>query len=196
LKLIVGLGNPGEKYESTRHNVGFDVIGLFRREIIIKSGERYQHHSLVIDGQLGNNDLVLAKPQTFMNASGKAVSALALFYGVPMDDVYVIYDDLNLSLGILRIRRGGSSGGHKGIKSIIDSLGDQNFPRLRIGIGNPPEGMDTMDYVLGEFSKEEREDIDRIESIAVDALKTIIIDGIDSAMNKYNNRQKDDSVLI
>ncbi len=135
MKLIVGLGNPGEKYKFSRHNVGFDVIDLFSREAVIISSERYQDFSLITEVSLDKENLILAKPQTFMNSSGKAVSALALYYNIPIEDIFVIYDDINLELGLLRIRRNGSAGGHKGVQSIIDALGSQDFPRLRIGIG-------------------------------------------------------------
>jgi len=208
MKLIVGLGNPGEKYELTRHNAGFEVIDLFRREICAKSNPwHHESSSLISEARLETQalekleqrvlgasapreDLILAKPQTFMNSSGTAVSALASKYNVPMEDLYVIYDDIDLELGLLRIRRGGSAGGHKGVRSIIESLGSHSFPRLRIGIGQPPPEMDAIDYVLSRFSDQEREQIQQVEQIAVEALKTMILEGIDSAMNKFNARQK------
>jgi PTH1 family peptidyl-tRNA hydrolase len=189
LKLIVGLGNPGRKYELTRHNVGFEIIDLFCCEI--RAGEvKQQDFSLVAEARLETEDLILAKPQTFMNSSGVAVAALLSKYGIPIEDLYVIYDDLNLDLGILRIRRKGSAGGHKGVKSIIDSLGSQSFPRLRVGIGQPPQQMEAIDYVLSRFSTEEREQIEQVERMAVEALKVMILDGIDSAMNRFNVRQE------
>jgi len=188
LKLIVGLGNPRRKYELTRHNVGFEVIDLFHREVHA-GAIKLQSLSLVAEGRLDTVDIILAKPQTFMNSSGKAVASLVSSYSIPLEDLYVIYDDLNLDLGILRIRRGGSAGGHKGVKSIIDSLGSQSFPRLRIGIGQPSQQMDVMDYVLGRFSVQEREQIEQTEQMAVEALKVMILDGIDSAMNGFNIRR-------
>jgi PTH1 family peptidyl-tRNA hydrolase len=199
LKLIVGLGNPGRKYELTRHNVGFEIIDLFRREVCAAVGAgleptRRQDFSFVVEGWLETEDLILAKPQTFMNSSGVAVASLVSRCGVPLEDLYVIYDDLNLDLGILRIRRGGSAGGHKGLKSIIDSLGSQSFPRLRVGIGQPPQQMDAIDYVLSRFSTQEREQIEQIEQMAVEALKVMILDGIDSAMNRFNVRQESGSI--
>jgi len=189
LKLIVGLGNPGRKYELTRHNVGFEVIDLLCDEIRAGRTKR-QNFSLVAEGRLETEHLILAKPQTFMNSSGVAVSSLVSKYGVQLDDLYVIYDDLNLDMGILRIRRRGSAGGHKGVKSIISSLGSQLFPRLRIGIGQMDRGTEAIDYVLSKFSHDEREQIDQTEYMAVDALKVMIRDGIDPAMNKYNVRQE------
>lgn len=189
MKLIVGLGNPGRKYKLTRHNVGFEIIDLFCREI--SAGEaRRQNSSLVVEGWLGTEDLILAKPKTFMNSSGAAVASLASEYGIPPENLYVIYDDLNLDLGIIRIRRGGSAGGHKGVKSIIDSLGSQSFPRLRVGIGQPPGRMEAIEYVLSRFSTRERDLVEQIEQIAVEALKAMILDGIDSAMNRFNVRQR------
>ncbi len=190
MKLIVGLGNPGEKYKLSRHNVGFDVIDLFCHEVILRSSERYQDFSLITEAILDKEDLILAKPQTFMNSSGKAVSALAQHYNIPIEDIFVIYDDLNLELGLLRIRRNGSAGGHKGVQSIIDSLGSQNFPRLRIGIGQPPQDMEVIDYVLGDFTPEERDVIEKTKLMATEALKMIILQGLEPVMNKFNSRQK------
>jgi PTH1 family peptidyl-tRNA hydrolase len=189
LKLIVGLGNPGKKYELTRHNVGFEVIDLFCNEIQAGKARR-ENLSLVAEGRLGTEELILAKPQTFMNSSGLAVSSLVSKYGFQLDDIYVVYDDLNLDLGILRIRRKGSAGGHKGVKSIINSLGSQLFPRLRIGIGYLDQRTEAIDYVLGKFSYAERQQIEQTELMAVDALKLMICDGIESAMNNFNVRQE------
>lgn len=190
MKLIVGLGNPGEKYKLSRHNVGFDVIDLFCREVVIRASERYQNFSLITEAILDKEDLILAKPQTFMNSSGKAVSALAQHYNIPIENIFVIYDDLNLELGLIRIRRNGSAGGHKGVQSIIDSLGSQNFPRLRIGIGQPPQDMEVIDYVLGDFTPEERDVIEKTKLMATEALKMIILQGLEPVMNKFNSRQK------
>ena len=162
MKLIVGLGNPGKKYELTRHNVGFEVIDLFCSEIGAGQAKR-QNFSLVMKGQLGTEDLILAKPQTFMNSSGVAISSLVSAYGIQLDNLYVVYDDLNLDLGILRIRRKGSAGGHRGVKSIISSLGTQIFPRLRIGIGQLDQGTEAINYVLGRFTHKERQQIEQTE---------------------------------
>jgi PTH1 family peptidyl-tRNA hydrolase len=189
LKLIVGLGNPSNKYEYTRHNVGFDVIDLFRYELQLGKNFRKEHHSLVIEGQLESNRLLLAKPQTFMNSSGIAVQDLALDYEIPLEDIIVIYDDLNLEFGFLRIRRSGSAGGHKGVKSIIESLGSQSFPRIRIGIGQPSQDTEVIDYVLSRFTSKEREEIEKAEQSAVEALKIMILEGVEPAMNKFNTRQ-------
>ena len=191
MKLIVGLGNPSEKYARTRHNVGFDIIDIFCRELGTKPDFRREHRSLLLNGNLGEESIILAKPQTYMNSSGRAVSAIISDYEIPLDSVIVIYDDLNLELGLIRIRRSGSAGGHNGIKSIISSLESESFPRLRVGIGQPPQNMEVIDYVLGDFSSEEREEIEKAELVAVDALKTMLLEGIETAMNRFNSRQKD-----
>ena len=189
MKLVIGLGNPGREYELTRHNVGSEVIELFRREICAGKPKR-QGASSVAEGHLETEKLILATPRTFMNSSGVAVAELVSKYDIPPEDVYVVYDDLNLELGILRIRRRGSAGGHKGVNSIINSLKTESFPRLRIGIGQPPQKVEAIDYVLSRFSAQEREQIEQVEQMAVDALKVIVRDGIDSAMNKFNVRQE------
>lgn len=191
MKLVVGLGNPSNKYEYTRHNVGFDVIDLFRHELRLGKDFRKEHHSLVSEGQLESQSILLAKPQTFMNSSGIAVHALVLDYEIPLEDIIVIYDDLNLELGLLRVRRSGSAGGHKGVKSIIESLGSESFPRIRIGIGQPPQDMEVIDYVLSKFTSEERDEIEKAEQTAIEALKIMILEGVEPAMNKFNTRQKD-----
>ena len=185
MKLIVGLGNPGKKYEFTKHNVGFEIIDLLHNEICAGKSRR-QDLSLVANGQLEEEKLILAKPQTFMNSSGVAVAALMSKYDIPLENLCVIYDDLDLDLGVLRIRRKGSAGGHKGMKSIIASLGSELFPRLRIGIGQPSGRMDAIDYVLSKFSNKQREQLEHVEHMAVDALKTMILDGAESAMNRFN----------
>lgn len=196
IKLIVGLGNPGERYRLTRHNIGFEVVDLFCQELTERTDEHYQDFSIIVRGQINGSHLILAKPQTFMNLSGKSVSALVNSYAIPIENLCVVYDDLDLKLGSLRIRRGGSSGGHKGLNSIIEALGTQAFPRLRIGIGKLPEGVNAIDFVLSEFSEEERREIEKVKVIAVQALKTMIVEGIDVAMNRYNSRQKDDQTKI
>ncbi len=169
--------------------MGFEIIDLFCQEIRVGKMRR-QDFSLIAEGRLGTEELILAKPQTFMNSSGIAVSSLVSKYSTPLDDLYVVYDDIDLDLGILRIRRKGSAGGHKGMKSIINSLGTQSFPRMRIGIGQPPQEMDSIDYVLSRFSDQEREQIHQVERLAIEALKIMILDGIDSAMNEFNVRQE------
>ena len=184
-KLIVGLGNPGPQYQFTRHNVGFEVVDRLIIKLNIKKLiEKY--HAFVAFGRLNDFDIILAKPLTYVNASGQAVAPIASEFNIPLTELCIVYDDLNLDLGVLRIRRGGSDGGHNGIKSIIHHLGNQDFPRLRIGIGNPVD--DAISHVLGKFTKEERIVIDESIEKAADALEILITDGIEAAMNKFNMR--------
>lgn len=182
MKLIVGLGNPGVKYETTRHNIGFltaDLLGeAFDVNIDLK-GLLCLHNSFRCNGE----KVVVVKPQTYMNLSGDCVGQLARYYKVEHKDILVIADDLSLPVGTMRFRSRGSSGGHNGLKSIIAHLGDDDFPRLKIGIGR---GDDVIDYVLGHFGKEEWEKISVMMSLAVDAVKLWICDGDQAVMNRYN----------
>lgn len=182
MKLIVGLGNPGVKYETTRHNIGFltaDLLGeAFDVNIDLK-GLLCLHNSFRCNGE----KVVVVKPQTYMNLSGDCVGQLARYYKVEHKDILVIADDLSLPVGTMRFRSRGSSGGHNGLKSIIAHLGDDDFPRLKIGIGR---GDDVIDYVLGHFGKEEWEKISAMMSLAVDAVKLWICDGDQAVMNRYN----------
>lgn len=182
MKLIVGLGNPGVKYETTRHNVGFltaDLLGeAFDVNIDLK-GLLCLHNSFRCNGE----KVVVVKPQTYMNLSGDCVGQLARYYKVEHKDILVIADDLSLPVGTMRFRSRGSSGGHNGLKSIIAHLGGDDFPRLKIGIGR---GDDVIDYVLGHFGKEEWEKISAMMSLAVDAVKLWICDGDQAVMNRYN----------
>ncbi|HIE28665.1 TPA: aminoacyl-tRNA hydrolase [Candidatus Poribacteria bacterium] len=184
-KLIVGLGNPGRRYQFTRHNVGFEVIDKLIIRLNIKRIVE-KHHALVAFGRLSDFDIILAKPLTFVNASGQSVAPIVSEFNLPLTELCVVYDDLNLDLGILRIRRAGSDGGHKGLKSIIHHLDSQDFPRLRVGIGKPAD--DAISHVLSEFTSEERVVIDESIEKAADALETLITDGIEAAMNKFNMR--------
>lgn len=182
MKLIVGLGNPGVKYETTRHNIGFltaDLLGeAFDVNIDLK-GLLCLYNSFRCNGE----KVVVVKPQTYMNLSGDCVGQLARYYKVEHKDILVIADDLSLPVGTMRFRSRGSSGGHNGLKSIIAHLGDDDFPRLKIGIGR---GDDVIDYVLGHFGKEEWEKISVMMSLAVDAVKLWICDGDQAVMNRYN----------
>jgi PTH1 family peptidyl-tRNA hydrolase len=189
LKLIIGLGNPGKKYEFTRHNVGFEIIDLLRHEI--SAGKmKSVDFAIVAEGRLDTEKIVLAKPQTFMNSSGLSVSLLASRYNISLEDLGVIYDDIDLELGMIRIRRSGSPGGHKGLKSIVNSIKSQSFPRIRVGVGQPPAGMDAIDYVLSRFSVHERDEIQQAEQTVLEALTVMIMEGIEPAMNRFNYRQK------
>lgn len=184
MKLIVGLGNPGKKYEHTRHNMGFDVIDLFS-ELAQIDIDKDAFKGLVGRGKVFDEDVYLLKPQTFMNLSGESVREIVSYFKIPKEDIIVIYDDLDLEPGKIRLRLSGSSGGHRGIQNIIEQLGTENIKRIRIGIGKPT--YDTIDYVLGKPLKEEQALIDEAIKKAVDALKEILKNNFDSAMNKYNH---------
>lgn len=184
MKLIVGLGNPGKKYEHTRHNMGFDVVDLFS-ELAQIDIDKDAFKGLVGRGKVFDEDVYLLKPQTFMNLSGESVREIVSYFKIPKEDIIVIYDDLDLEPGKIRLRLSGSSGGHRGIQNIIDQLGSEEIKRIRIGIGKPT--YDTIDYVLGKPLKEEQVLIDEAIKKAVDALKEILKNNFDSAMNKYNH---------
>ncbi len=183
--LIVGLGNPGREYRENRHNVGFMLVDRLSQAVEI-SPSRLQSKALMGMGAYAGQRLILAKPQTFMNLSGQAVSSLVRFYKVPLTNLLVAHDDLDLPLGTLRLRPGGGSGGQKGLGSIIQQLGTQDFPRLRIGIGRPPGQMDAAAYVLQNFSASEREMLQAVLERGVDAVRAFLELGLEAAMNKYN----------
>ena len=188
MKLIVGLGNPGKAYAGNRHNVGFQCIDRLSAEHRIPVKERRLRlkplKAVFGRGEVGGTPVVLAKPRTFMNLSGRAVAQLVRRFGITPDDLIVIHDDMDLPLGKLRIRRGGSAGGHKGVASVIDSLGTEDFARVRIGIGRP-DG-DEVSYVLGDFTAEEKEVVTQAVGQAAEAVRCILSDGIEAAMNRYN----------
>ncbi len=183
--LITGLGNPGRQYRETRHNVGFMTVDRLAAHLGI-TFTRMESKAMIAKGEHRGQRLILAKPQTFMNLSGQSVGALARFYKVPPTQLLVIFDDVDLPLGTLRIRPGGGSSGQKGMTSIIERLGTQDFPRLRVGIGRPPGRMEAADYVLQAFSKGEKELLDTTLDRAVQAILEFTGAGLDSAMNKYN----------
>ncbi|MCS7014898.1 MAG: aminoacyl-tRNA hydrolase [Gemmatales bacterium] len=189
MKLIVGLGNPDAEYQGTRHNVGFEVVDCLAQNWA--SGQSWQCNfsSQILPILLNSQKLLLIKPQTYMNRSGLAVAALVGFYQVPLCDLLVVCDDLNLALGQLRLRARGSHGGHKGLLDIQQRLGTTEYPRLRIGIGHPPLGQDAADYVLGRFRPEERPLMDQAVRRAADAVVVWVREGIDAAMNRFNERQ-------
>ena len=183
--LMVGLGNPGREYRFNRHNVGFMAIDTLCREWKVDLN-RVQAKALVCPTNFGGRRVILAKPQTFMNLSGQSVSALLHFYKVPLENLLVIHDDLDLAVGILRIRPEGGSAGQKGLGSTIEKLGTEHFPRLRIGIGRPPGRMDSAAYVLQDFPKGEQETIVQVLDRARQAVETFISSGIVTAMNQFN----------
>lgn len=185
MKLIVGLGNPGRQYASTRHNVGFMVIDRLARELNVAVTKK-MFNSLVGQGLIDREKIVLAMPQTYMNLSGQAVGPLLNWHKLDPSDLVVIYDDLDLTAGSLRIRPSGGAGGHKGMQSIIAVLGTENFTRVRVGIGRPEiVEMETVDYVLSRLAPGEMEEA--LKSAAV-AVMCIVRDGLEKAMNLYNRR--------
>lgn len=183
MKLIVGLGNPGKKYEHTRHNMGFDTVDLFSALTKIDI-DKEVFHGLAGRGKAFNQDLILFKPTTFMNLSGNAVREISSFFKIPKEDIIVIYDDMDIKPGEIRLRKAGSSGGHNGIKHIIEQLGTEEIKRIRIGIGKPE--YDTIDFVLSKPTKEEQILIDEAINRSVEALKCILVDNFDKAMSKFN----------
>lgn len=182
--LVVGLGNPGEKYDKTRHNVGFDIIDLCETKYkftINRTKFKGVYGETIIEGE----KVIFLKPQTYMNLSGDSIRELAMFYKIPNDNIIVIYDDISLEMGRIRIKEKGSAGGHNGIKSIISQLSTQEFPRIKVGIGKPKDEL--TDYVLGKFSKEELNLIEKVFDVAVEAVGIIISKGVQEAMNKFNS---------
>lgn len=183
--IIIGLGNPGKKYENTRHNAGFDAIDFLSKRHNI-SVTKIKHKSLIGEGRIGAEKVVLIKPQTYMNLSGEAVLSAVQFYKVDIENVIVLYDDIDLDIGKLRIRKKGSAGSHNGMKSIIKCLGRQDFPRIRIGVSKPEEGRDLADFVLSRVPKDKQMDMDSAIEKAADTIDEIINSDIDKAMNIYN----------
>ena len=183
MKLIVGLGNPGKKYEHTRHNMGFDALDLFA-ELAMIDIDKESFKGLVGRGKIFGEDVFLLKPQTFMNLSGESVREIVNYFKIDLEDIIVIFDDMALAPGRIRLRMNGSSGGHKGMQNIIDNLGSEEIKRIRIGIGEPT--FDTIDYVLSKPLKDEREAIDESIKSAVEALKEILRNNFDKAMTKFN----------
>ena len=183
--LIVGLGNPGRRYKSHRHNVGFMLLDRLAKDREL-AFSRIQHRALVATGRIAQRSIILAKPQTFMNACGQSVSRMVRFFKTELDHLLVVYDDLDLPLGTLRIRASGGSGGHRGMVDILKRLGSQDFPRLRLGIGRPPGVMDPADYVLRPFRAQEKELLDIMLAEGVCAVETFLCQGIELAMSRHN----------
>lgn len=188
MHIIVGLGNPTREYENTRHNIGFDVIDRIADAYSISVLEK-KHKALIGKGVIQGEKVILAKPQTYMNLSGESVRQLIDYYKVDEEsELIVIYDDISLDVGQLRIRKKGSAGGHNGIKNIIAHLGHDVFPRIKMGVGEKPKGYDLADYVLGHFTKEERKIMDESAATAVKAVELMLRGEIDEAMNLYNKK--------
>lgn len=189
--LIVGLGNPGREYRFNRHNAGFLVLDrLVARQQWLGFTKR-QGKALITTGKLGQHDVLLAKPQTYMNLSGEAVGSLVRFYDIPLERLLVCVDDIDLPLGMLRIRPEGGSGGQGGLKSIIQHLGTEKFARLRVGIGRPPGSKTAAGYVLKDFHPDERDLMETVFDDAAAALETFITAGLNAAMNRYNSKSKE-----
>lgn len=186
--LIVGLGNPGKTYEATRHNMGFDTIDyLIEEHRIPQSGVKF--NAMYGKGIIGGEKVILMKPLSYMNLSGGPVQEMANYFKIdPETELIVIYDDIDLDPGQLRIRKQGSAGGHNGIKDIINRLGTQKFLRVKVGVGAKPKGWDLADYVLGRFSTEERKLVDESIQRAGKAVELMISQGVDAAMNEYNKK--------
>lgn len=186
--LIAGLGNPGREYDNTRHNMGFAVIEQLAEEHRIDVSLA-KHKALCGKGVIGGQKVILAKPQTYMNRSGESLREIADYYKIEPQDILVIYDDITLDVGQLRVRPKGSAGGHNGMKSIIAHLGTQDFPRVRVGIGDKPKGMDLADYVLGHFPREEREQVEAGVKDGARAVEVFLTEGVDAAMNQFNAKR-------
>lgn len=187
MRLVVGLGNPGNEYASTKHNLGFLVVDEIGRRAGIDLTKK-KFYGLYGEGTFNSDKLILLKPETYMNRSGESVSSAVGFYHIPLDKIIVVHDELDLPAGTVRIKSGGGSAGHKGIASIIERLGEGDFIRIRIGIGKPGEKSGTVSHVLSKFSKEEAEIVKESVSRAADAALEVIENGLQKAMNKYNVR--------
>ena len=191
MKLIVGLGNPGRDFARHRHNVGFRCVNAFAHQHGL-AFSRSQSRARIASGVLAGEEVVLARPQTFMNLSGRAVSGLVKALRIGPPDLLVIYDDLDLLLGTVRLRPGGSAGGHHGMESIIAALGSRDFPRLRVGIGRPSSG-DVVSYVLDDFSADEDKEVEKAVATVVEMLECYLEKGLEEAMNRFNRRRGDEA---
>ena len=189
--VIVGLGNPDKKYEATRHNIGFDVIDAIADKYNINVKDK-KHKALVGSGVIEGMKVLLVKPLTYMNLSGESVAEVMNFYKLdPEEDMLVIFDDISLAPGNIRIRKKGSAGGHNGIKNIIAMTGIQNFMRIKVGVGEKPAGWDLADHVLGRFDKEDRAKVDDAIKDAVDAAVLMMQGDVDKAMNEFNSKKQE-----
>lgn len=183
--IVVGLGNPGREYEITRHNTGFMALDLFSDKLNTHI-DRLKFKALTTVSDIAGKRVLLLKPQTYMNLSGEAVFAAMDFYKIPLERVIVVFDDVSLDVGKMRIRKKGSAGGHNGIKSIIAQCGGEDFPRIKIGVGKKPEGWDLADWVLGKYSESELKELGTVYENAFEAVKLILCEKIDESMNRFN----------
>jgi PTH1 family peptidyl-tRNA hydrolase len=188
--LLIGLGNPGREYANTRHNFGFMLVDRLAVRLNAR-GMKVQSKAIVMNGQYEERKLILAKPQTYMNLSGQSVQGLVHFYKLPLTNVMILSDDLDLPFGTIRIRASGGPGGQRGLSSILDRLGTKDVPRLRLGIGRPPGRMDPSNYVLQSFSRDDLQAISEILDRAADATLEFVQNGLNSAMNKFNGDSRD-----
>ena len=188
--LLIGLGNPGREYRDTRHNFGFMLIDRLAVRLNAR-GMKVQSKAIVTDAVYEDRKLILAKPQTYMNLSGPAVQGLVHFYKIPLTNVMVLSDDLDIPFGTIRIRASGGYGGQRGLASIIETLGTKDFPRLRLGIGRPPGKMDPANFILRNFSRDEMKAISEILDRAADAVFEFVKNGLDMSMNKFNGGVKE-----
>lgn len=188
--LLVGLGNPGREYKDTRHNFGFMLIDRIAVRLNAR-GMKVQSKAIVMNAQYEERKLILAKPQTYMNLSGQSVQGLIHFYKLPLTNVMILSDDLDLPFGTIRIRASGGPGGQRGLSSILERLGTKDVPRLRLGIGRPPGRMDPSNYVLQNFSRDDLQAISEILDRAADATLEFVQNGLNSAMNKFNGDSRD-----
>jgi peptidyl-tRNA hydrolase, PTH1 family len=185
-QLIVGLGNPGPRYAGTRHNIGFEVVGLLAERL----GGKFKAHKGrcdVVEGRLAGAPVVLAKPKSYMNISGGPVVSISRFYKVPVERIVVVHDELDLPFGSLRLKRGGGHGGHNGLRSISTALGNREYLRVRFGIGRPPGRQDPADFVLREFTPAERKELPFLVDRAADAVELLIAQGLEAAQNRFND---------
>ncbi|GAA1186009.1 aminoacyl-tRNA hydrolase [Pseudonocardia alaniniphila] len=184
--LVVGLGNPGPDYAETRHNVGFRVVELLAARAGGGRFSRHRTNSDVLETRLAGRRVVLAKPRTYMNVSGGPVAGLAKYFSVPIEDVVVVHDDLDLGFGVVRLKRGGGEGGHNGLRSISSALGTKDYLRVRFGIGRPPGRQDPADFVLKRFSGAEKKELEFAVDLAADAAEALLSDGLEPAQNKFH----------
>ena len=188
MKIIVGLGNPGVRYQGNRHNIGFQVADqLAENNHIPISKKRLK--AFYGTGKIDSQEVVLAKPMTFMNRSGEAVRRIANFFKVGMEDLIVVHDDLDLPFGKLRFKRRGGDGGHQGVRSIIEAMDGNTFLRLKVGVGRPPRGMEVAEYVLCDFDENQQPQLDEICSRAAEALVVMLLEGLEAAMNQYQKKK-------
>lgn len=189
--LVVGLGNPGRQYAGNRHNVGFMVLDCLMRQVGAGSS-RQRMGAEIAEATLGRTKVIFCKPMEFMNASGFAVSRAGSFWKIPLAQTVVVHDDMDLDFGRLKLAEAGGTGGHNGLRSIVAETGSEGFCRVRFGIGRPPPAWDGADFVLADFSQEERRTLPDLLEVAASATRTVVEDGVVAAMNRFNQRKKQD----